>query len=33
MLYAAKLQNLWENIIISFDFFHDINKRIAKWSI
>jgi hypothetical protein len=30
MLYAAKLQNLWENIIISFDFFTILIKGLPN---
>ena len=30
MLYAAKLQNLWENIIISFDFFTILIKELPN---
>lgn len=30
MLYAAKLQNLWENIIISLDFFTILIKELPN---
>ena len=30
MLYAAKLQNLWENIIISFDLFTILIKELPN---
>ena len=30
MLYSAKLQNLWENIIISFDFFTILIKELPN---